>query len=272
MAKVDILLPYWGDLNLLKQTLDSILAQTYDDWRLVIADDCYPSEEAKSYLTGIQDPRIHYIRHEKNMGITKNFNFLLSKVTAPYCIMVGCDDLLLPKYLETALANINECSFYQPGVQVINEVGDIYFPLSDKIKHLLRPSPGIHSGQRLASSLCTGNWLYFPSIMWRSSVITAYGFDEKYLIAEDLKLELSIIARGGSLFVDSEKTFQYRRFKNSLSGKERNRGGLQFKEEREVYKYFSQVFWKRRWYIASFLAKLRLTARLHKTLATLTSQ
>jgi glycosyltransferase involved in cell wall biosynthesis len=267
MAKVDILLTYWGDVDLLKEAVNSVLAQTEDDWRLLVFDDCYPSEEPARYFSTIKDDRITYYRHKKNIGITKNFNFAVKAAKADHCVMLGCDDVMLPRYLETALAHIGDAEMYQPAVDVIDGQSNVYLPLGDKIKRLLQPrAPGIYSGEKLAASLCAGNWLYFPSIMWKTTTIKQYGFDATYKIAEDVILELNIIKDGGVLFFDTETTFQYRRFANSLSSREKSKNGIRFQEETDVYNHFAAVFNKMGWKRASRAARWHITSRLHRLL------
>lgn len=268
MASIDILLPYWGDFALLRKTVESVLAQTSSDWRLIVIDDAYPSDEAANYFHELNDERVSYYKHKKNIGITNNFNYSLRQAKAKYCVMLGCDDLLLPDYVQVALQNIGDADFYQPSVEVIDENDTAYLPLGDRVKRMLQPKkPGKYSGEKLATSLCNGNWLYFPSIVWKTKVAQKYGFDTRYKIAEDVILELNIIKDGGTLFFDTNTTFQYRRFANSLSSREKAKGGVRFNEEDEVYNHFAEVFKKIGWNRAARAAKLRVTSRLHKAIS-----
>ncbi len=268
MAKVDILLPFWGDVELLKKAVESVLAQTEQDWRLLVFDDCYPSEEPARYFQELNDARAIYHRHAKNIGISANFNFAIRAAKAKYSVMLGCDDMLLPNYLERALSRIQEADFYQPRVNVVDEHGRSYAPLGDKVKRVLQPKKsGTYEGERLAASLCHGNWLYFPSILWKTETIKRYGFEEKYKIAEDVILELDIIKDGGKLYFDKEMTFSYRRFSHSLSSIEKVKGGVRFTEEDEVYAHFAQVFQKMGWKKAARAARWRITSRLHQVIS-----
>lgn len=265
MSRVDILLPYWGDPKLLIEAVDSVLKQTEPDWHLIIIDDHYPSEEAQQYCKDLDDKRITYIRNNENIGISKNFNLALSMAKSKYCVMMGCDDRMLPDYIETALKNIGKADFYQPGVEVIDANSKIYLPICDKVKKILQPKKsGIYSGEKLATSLCHGNWLYFPSIMWRTETIKKYGFNEKYMIAEDLVLEFSMIIDGSKLHLDNKTTFQYRRFADSLSSREKSKNGVRFNEESDAYNQFAEKFKNMGWKKASRAAKLRITSRINK--------
>lgn len=268
MKKIDIMLPYWGEFSLLKEVVESVFAQTSSHWTLTIIDDHYPSLEAKEYCEKISDKRVKYYRHEKNIGITNNFNFSIEKANADYCMLLGYDDVLLPNYVETALSNIGDNDFYQPGVQVIDGDGRVYLPLSDRVKRMLQPKKtGVYSGEALATSLCHGNWLYFPSITWKTSTLKRYKFDPKYKIVEDVVVELDIIKDGGKLFFDKSVTFKYRRFSESLSSKEKRKGGVRFKEEQKVYNHFDQVFDRIGWKRASRAARLRLVSRIHNLIS-----
>jgi glycosyltransferase involved in cell wall biosynthesis len=266
---VDVMLPYWGSVDLLKQAVDSVLAQTSDNWHLTILDDHYESDEARQYFSTLNHPKITYIRHPKNIGITNNFNYAAKHATAPFCTIIGCDDRLLPNYVEQAMKKIGDCDFYQPSVEVIDENDEVYLPLGDRVKKILQPKrSGIYYGEKLAVSLCRGNWLYFPSIMWKSEIIKKYGFDLNYKIAEDLVLELNIIKDRGKLYFDnSASSFQYRRSKMSLSSVEKSRGGIRFREEKEVYDRFSDTFKAMGWEKAARAAKWRITSRVHQIIS-----
>jgi len=267
MTKVDILLPYWGDFKLLKLAVESVMAQTEPDWRLLVFDDCYPSDGPAKYFASLTDSRIVYKRHRKNIGVTANFNVAVNAAQAPYCVLMGCDDVMLPVYLETALAHIDDADFYQPGVAVIDETGKTYLPISDRIKHWLQPNKaGRYAGEKLAVSLCYGNWLYFPSIMWRSAIIKKYGFNADYSVAQDVFLELNIIKDGGKLFFDKTQTFKYRRFAHSVSSLEKSTG-KRFREENAVYSHFSHEFKIMGWRRAARASQIRLTSRLHQLIS-----
>lgn len=265
MSRVDILLPYWGKFDLLKQTVDSVLAQDCDLWHLTIVDDHYTSTQAYEYYTQLADPRITYIRHEKNIGITRNFNFCVQQTTAEYCVLLGCDDKLLPNYVSTALKNIGDADFYQPYVEVIDANGKSYLPLGDRVKRLLQPKKsGFYSGEKLATSLCHGNWLYFPSITWRTATLKKYPFNESYSIVEDVDVELSMILDGAKLYFDRSTTFQYRRFAESLSSKEKGKGGVRSTEEDDIYAQFASHFKQKKWSFAFLAAKARIFVRLSR--------
>lgn len=271
-AKIDILLPYWGEFSLLKETVESVFNQTETNWQLTVIDDAYPSGEASEYFKVLKDKRVTYIRHKKNVGITKNFNFAIQAANSEYCIILGCDDILLPNYVKSALKNIGNADFYQPGVEIINDNGNAYSPLVDKIKKKLRPKkPGIYRGEKLAATLSAGNWLYFPSITWRTDVIKQYGFDTTHDNTQDVILELSMISDNKALFIDNEITFQYRRSANSFSSRRKTKDGGRFSEEKEIYLSFAKKFTELGWNKAALSAKIHATSRIHRLMSSIQS-
>lgn len=265
---IDIIMPYWGDVALFQECVESVRSQTRDDWRLVILDDHYPDLAAQDYIKSLDDDRITYHRHAENIGITNNFNYAIKSATAKFCVIVGCDDRLKPHYVDAAISSIGDADFYQPDVEVIDDSGNSHLPLGDKVKRVLRPKkPGLYSGQSLATSLSHGNWLYFPSIMWRTSTLKKYRFDADYKIVEDLLVEMQLILDGGTLFVADQVTFEYRRSANSLSSQEKGKNGVRFDEERQAYQHLSQMFTNAGWNKAALAAKLHVTSRVHRLLS-----
>jgi glycosyltransferase involved in cell wall biosynthesis len=266
MVKIDILLTYWGEFELLKKAVESVFAQNEKNWRLLVFDDCYPSLEAQEYFKTVQDKRVTYYRNKTNLGITANFNYALSHATAKYCTFLGCDDMMLPNYINTALRHIEDADFYQPNCEVINSNDEVYLPLGDRVKKMLAPKKsGIYSGEKVVTSLCNGNWLYFPSIMWKTELVRKYGFDEKYKIVEDLILACNILKNDGKLYVDkTEPTFRYRRYANSMSSREKSKQGVRFKEEDDIYNKLATEFDKMNWHRAARASRLHIMSRVNR--------
>ena len=107
MTTVDIVIPFWGEPHLLYETVESVLEQSVREWRLVILDDCYPDPSVREWFAALNDPRVTYVRHEKNLGITENYREAIRMAEAEYLMILGCDDLLHPNYLELVTATIS---------------------------------------------------------------------------------------------------------------------------------------------------------------------
>lgn len=102
--KVSIGMPVYNDKEFLSKALNSILSQTFSDFELIISDDGSTdgSEDiCKKYAQ--VDNRIIYIRQEKNLGISKNMEFVLSKAKGEYFMWAANDDLWAEDFIEKLL-------------------------------------------------------------------------------------------------------------------------------------------------------------------------
>ena len=98
--RVSIGLPVYNGENYLKDALDSILAQTYTDFELIISDNASTdrtSEICQAYAA--KDPRIRYYRTEKNLGAAWNFNHVFEISYGEYFKWAAHDDIIAPDYI-----------------------------------------------------------------------------------------------------------------------------------------------------------------------------
>ena len=276
---VDVLLPYYGDVAMMKQAVESVLGQTSPDWTLTVIDDGYPDESIPGYFGSLasQDPRITYLRNEENLGANGNYRKALTFVRHELAVVMGADDVMLSNYVETVVATHEQfpsAQIIQPGVEVIDELGHPGMGLVDRMKRIYAPrvhsakgskgSTGrrLLSGEPLATSLLRGNWLYFPSICWRSDTLVATSFREGLNVVQDLALALDLIKAGGGLVVDSTVCFQYRRHRASDSSW-RALEGTRFIEEREFFTGLADELTAIGWHRAARTARLHLSSRLN---------
>jgi glycosyltransferase involved in cell wall biosynthesis len=270
---VDVLLPYYGDVDMMKQAVGSVLGQTSPDWTLTVLDDGYPDESIPEYFGALaaHDPRITYVRNEQNLGANGNYRKALTFVRHELAVVMGADDVMLKNYIETVVAaheQFPSAQIIQPGVEVIDEHNQPSMGLIDRTKRLYAPRVIGSNGRRLllgeplAVSLMRGNWLYFPSVCWRSDSLVATGFREGLNVVQDLALALDLIKAGGGLVVDSTVCFQYRRHTQSDSSW-RALEGTRFIEEREFFTAMADEFEAIGWRRAARTARLHLSSRLN---------
>ncbi|AJT41418.1 glycosyltransferase family 2 protein [Psychromicrobium lacuslunae] len=269
---IDVMLPYYGDVAMMKLAVDSILTQEDRDFRLTIVDDGYPDDSLPAYFAGLteSDDRVRYLRNEQNLGANGNYRKCLGLLEHEYAVIMGADDVMLPNYIATirrAFKNA-EVDIVQPGVEVIDENGVVYNPLGDKVKAYLRnrtvgvSADAVVSGEPIAKSLITGDWLYFPSVAWRSEALKKHSFREQYDVVQDLALAMDIIMDGGKMMVADTVCFQYRRHRESDSSV-RALDGRRFAEERAFFDECVRDFRKLGWNDAAGAAKAHLSSRLH---------
>jgi glycosyltransferase involved in cell wall biosynthesis len=99
--KISITIPAYKD-RYLKEAIDSVLAQTYQNYELVIVNDASPYN-LDSIVNHYNDPRIRYYKNKKNCGakdVVDNWNICLSYATGDYLICMGDDDKLTSRSLQ----------------------------------------------------------------------------------------------------------------------------------------------------------------------------
>jgi glycosyltransferase involved in cell wall biosynthesis len=266
---LDIFIPYWGDPDYMKETVNSVLAQDNGDWLLTVIDDAYPGLEIRDFMAGITDPRVKYIRKERNAGITENYRTCVAMATEEVLVILGCDDVLLPNYVDTILEahqRYPDAAVIQPGVQVIDENSQIVVTLVDTVKQkLVKPRGGGHqliAGESIATNLMHGDWLYWPSLAFRTDKIRKVDFRDGFPIIQDLALIMDMIYNGDQLLVEPTVCFKYRRHSNSASSAKLV-DGSRFAGEREYFAVSAAQAQELGWNKAARSARLRLTSRAH---------
>ena len=99
--KISLGFPLYNEEKFLRERLESILTQTFDDFELIISDNASTDSTehiCKEYAT--KDKRIKYIRQPKNMGSSWNFIFVLQESIGKYFMWVAADDKITNNYLE----------------------------------------------------------------------------------------------------------------------------------------------------------------------------
>lgn len=83
--------------------IESIVNQELSDWELVISDDASTDNTAEIVAPYLADARIQYVHHEKNLGQSANWAFVLSQGTAPLVAVLHADDVWMPSMLSSAV-------------------------------------------------------------------------------------------------------------------------------------------------------------------------
>ena len=103
--RVSIGMPVFNGEKYLKQALDSILAQTYQDFELIISDNASTDRTQQiCRVYAAKDCRIRYYRNEKNLGAPKNFNRVFELSSGEYFKWAAYDDVLAPEYLRKCVS------------------------------------------------------------------------------------------------------------------------------------------------------------------------
>ncbi len=101
----------------LKQAIDSIQSQTFNNWELVIIDDCSPYDLV-SIVNGYSDSRISYFRNSSNIGgsnLVRQWNHCLEFATGEWVVLAADDDIYAPEFAE----HVHNLALAHPNVDLI---------------------------------------------------------------------------------------------------------------------------------------------------------
>lgn len=123
---VSIITPAYNSSKFIEETIQSVLAQTYTDWELLITDDCSTDktvEIVEKYVT--RDSRIKLFVLDQNSGAAAARNNSLARAQGKYIAFLDSDDLWLPQKLALQLSYMQEhdCAFSFSDYTLMNEDG-----------------------------------------------------------------------------------------------------------------------------------------------------
>ena len=127
VPRVTVVIPTYNRARFLPTAIDSVLAQTYGDFALLIADNA-SDDGTPEVVARYDDPRIRYVRRPENLGITANHNLALEDVRSEYCLIVPDDDVLFPSILQRTLPVLDEnprAGMVHARFQVLAEDGEV---------------------------------------------------------------------------------------------------------------------------------------------------
>lgn len=106
---VSVIMPVFNThADILKESVNSILNQTFTEFEFIIIDDFSTLSETEEYLNALTDPRISIIRNPKNLGITRSLNIAMRAAKGKYVARMDSDDISLPYRLEKQYSFMEE--------------------------------------------------------------------------------------------------------------------------------------------------------------------
>ena len=208
MSLISIILPYYKKKNFLRESINSILNQTYQNFEILLIDD-EVSEDSLNFLEEIKkcDSRIHLIKNEYNIGAGESRNRAIKFSKGQYIAFCDCDDLWKNNKLELQLKFMKKfnLNFSHTSYEIIDENNKIL-------------------GHRLIDEDINFNKLINSCDIGLSTVMVnqAVFNDAEHRFAkiktkEDYVLWLILAKQGFKIIGINENLTSWRKTKNSLS-------------------------------------------------------
>lgn len=239
MEKIDILLATYNGEKYLKEQLDSILNQTYSNFRLLISDDC-STDDTKKILEKYKknDNRIELFFQKENLGVIKNFEFLLKKVENKYYMFSDQDDIWKERKIEKSVKKIEEddADLVYSDLEVVDENLNVKYKSYWKLKGFYKKIKKYNNFE----SLYLNNFITGCTIISKKELINKFlplPKTSKYIL-HDYWISL-IISQYGKLSYIEEPLIKYRQHNNNNIGSKKKSSEL--KSLNEIRNLFIEV-------------------------------
>jgi hypothetical protein len=195
--KISVLVPTYNYGRFLPEAIESVLAQDFQDFELLIVDDCSSDDTAAVVAPFCaRDKRVQFSVNSANLGMVNNWNHCLQTARGPYIkYLFGDDKLCGPQALGKMMALLEKypSATLASSARVIldeeSKVLDIYRPLAD----------GCHNGKKIITACLMANGKNLvgePSaVMFRKSD-AGRGFDPQYGQLVDVEMWFHLLGKG----------------------------------------------------------------------------
>ncbi len=214
MPRVSVIIPAHNAAPFLRQTIESVLEQTYRDWEIIAVDD--GSSDGTWELLQAEGPCVRSFRRERAGGPAVARNLALEHATGEFAVFLDADDLLLPRYIESQLACHRVAAGDQDEVGLVScdakilieeqyapythlqRIPDRYAPIT--LERVLRRNP--------IYGACLVPLTVGEAVGW---------FDPELFGTEDFGLWIKILEAGYRAVLNEEVLAVYRRTAGSVS-------------------------------------------------------
>lgn len=206
-----IMSTYKEDERLLRESIESILNQTYKDFEYIIILD-YPDNDVHKRVIeeyALKDDRIHFYINETNMGLTDSLNRGLSLCHGEYIARMDADDISLPDRLERQMKYLEKNHYDLIGgiTEMINENGSLLY----SIKNVPTDPKKINKALRYSQCIAHPTWLGKKEVFEKNA-----GYRHMPL-CEDYDFTLRAVLNGFVISNLNEAVLKYRMTSNSIS-------------------------------------------------------
>lgn len=234
---ISIIIPTFNRANILSETIDSILAQTYENWECIVVDDGSSDgteELLKTYSAS--DSRFHFYKRPMNKpkGANACRNYGFEKSKGEFINWFDSDDIMHPKFLEIRISRLIE-----------DETLDFCACLGRKfvrgieIDALTIKPPVMHSDNYLEDYLLNGLFFYTPAPLWRRSFLMKKKlFDETMHRGQESDFHFRMLASNPNYLYLEDALFYVRVGQESITKGAEN----SFLAQKSVFNYFNTAF------------------------------
>jgi glycosyltransferase involved in cell wall biosynthesis len=208
---VSVIIPAYDVAEYIGEALDSVLAQTFTDYEIIVVNDGSPDTDVLERALVPYMSRIVYLK-QPNSGVSAARNAGIKAARGPLIAFLDGDDVWLPNYLIVQVKRIQA----DPTIDVLYPNVMMFGGASEQGEEFMTlcPSNGEVTFERLLLQECN---VSNCSIARRDTIVRAGLFDESLRSVEDFDLWLRVIKAGGRIAYHRDVLARYRRRSGSLT-------------------------------------------------------
>jgi len=211
---VSVIMPAYNAERYIKESIDSILIQTYRNFELLIADDC-SLDNTLSIINAYTDKRVIVIKNDVNIGYLRTVNKLLNFVNGDYIAFQDADDVSHPRRIELQVKKlVAEPTWGLCGTN---------FEVIDSKSNIIRFQNVEDDPSKLSKLILKDNPFQKPSIIFRKEVYDTVGmYREEFLQLKNISEDYDWLLRVSEKYKmsnlnDTEPLYKYRVLPTSMS-------------------------------------------------------
>ena len=202
--KVSVLIPTYNYARYLPEAIESILAQDYQNFELLISDDCSSDNSAEVIARyAAKDSRIRFQIHSENLGMVENWNWCLSQARGEYVKFIFGDDKLLST---TAIGQMVHLMESDPDISLAASGSHLIDEHSRTIETRDCFQPGVWDGKKIILRCLErpANLIGAPVFVMFRKRQAARGFDARYRQLVDLEMWFHLLEQGDLVYTPEE--------------------------------------------------------------------
>ncbi len=203
---ISVVLPVYNAEQYVKDTIKSILVQSYQNFELIIINDG-STDNSEEYIVQFKDTRIKYIKNEKNLKLIQTLNLGLRLAKGKYIARIDADDIALPNRFEKQIDFLENNLEYG----IVGSFAETFGSKKEKLTF-------VQEDLEIRFALLTHNPFVHSSVMIRNQILikNKLSFDLNQLHVEDYDLWIKILKYSkGKILPDS--LIKYRIHESQIS-------------------------------------------------------
>ena len=220
--RVTVTIPTYNRAHLLREAIRSVLSQSVTDLELFVSDNASTDDTAAA-VASFDDPRVHYVRNDTNLGHLANMSRGFHLGTAPFLTILPDDDIMLPESLERKVRLLEE----HPRVGIAHSASTLVHVGADgevlqtNVYLTGDRSDRVEAGSAVLRRMLSGSyWINFPAALMRRSLVGDARFDAADGLADDLGMFLRLLRHVDSVAYVAEPLVALRMHSGAVSSEE----------------------------------------------------